>query len=181
MASSRRGEAHASTAARHRCLANSWKGCRVALVEVPLRLVKDLGDLPCDARDIVLDDRLDDRRVDIESTAHMPRECRGGGRCRPSQDSSSRENVVAEAFTKTGVGDNVDVAPQRVAEIHQQAAKIQQATPLVETDKEVDVARGRCVSTQNRSENPNVRGTMTSSDTEDLLTTTSQIRERDGT
>ena len=33
----------------------------------------------------------------------MPPECRGAGRCRPSQVSSSCEDIVAKAFAKNGV------------------------------------------------------------------------------
>lgn len=110
----------------------------------------------------------------------MPRGCREDERCRPSQRRGSRKHIVADALAEPGVGDDIDLAPKGVAQIHLQAAEIEQTASLVEADEKIDVAPCRCVAAQHRSEDPHVRGAMTIGNPEELLAASTKIGERNG-
>ena len=99
---------------------------------------------------------------------------------RLSQRRSCRQDIVSDALTEARVGDDIDVASERIAEIHEQPAQVEQAAPLVEADDEVDVARGRGVAAHHRSEDPHVRSAVTLRNAKELLTAIPQIGECDG-
>lgn len=53
-------------------------------------------------------------------------------------------------------GDHVDFSSQEILQIHQQGAKVEQASPWLDDNQEIDVAVGTCITACNRSKDSHV-------------------------
>jgi hypothetical protein len=85
---------------------------------------------------------------------------------------------LADPRLQAWFGDHIDWMTKEVLEIHEQRGQVEQASPRLEVDQEVDVTGGVGLPACNGPEDTDIAGAMASSGSEDLLAYASKIIDR---
>jgi hypothetical protein len=85
---------------------------------------------------------------------------------------------LADPRLQAWFGDHIDWMTEEVLEVHKQRGQVEQASPRLEVNQEVDVTGGVGLPTRNGPEDADISGAMASSDGEDLLAYAGKIIDR---
>jgi len=88
-----------------------------------------------------------------------------------SKGHSLLSNAIAEPTGQCALGNDINFDPEQVAQIHQQAALVQQGSSGLKSNHEIDIRSFICVASRLRTEDPDIKRSVLPGDAENGVAT----------